>query len=264
MSDPNSWQRMLGLLEIRLNSLLPGARGGAAVAAYSFDEVLRSLRRLDLELWALLQPSGPAESAVADARDRFGRNAARAGQLRIPTAFNPDITLAAACYAFVRRLKPRQIVETGVGYGITTAVMLAALRENDGGRLVSVDLPSLRDPQGEQAGLAVSADLAKDRWSYRTGSIRRDLPTILAEVAPIDLFVSDSANIATLQRFEWRSVQPMLSSTGAALFNNVSRSFVRTLLRTEGTGTCLIHQREKPGCVTALVVREGACGLPVC
>ena len=44
-------------------------------------------------------------------------------------------------YYFIRETKPEIIIETGVFHGLTTAWILQALKDNEFGKLISIDLP---------------------------------------------------------------------------------------------------------------------------
>jgi len=87
-----------------------------------------------------------------------------------------------ALYVLVRHLKPELCVETGVFYGGTTAFILNALKKNNKGKLISIDLPGeelektkfhrhekVGDteliPEGLKTGFIIPEYL-KDRWQF--------------------------------------------------------------------------------------------------
>jgi hypothetical protein len=97
-----------------------------------------------------------------------------------------------AAWCLTRHLRPVNVVETGVGRGMTSRFILEALEQVGGGRLWSIDLPPLGRPDLRgQVGVAVP-DALRSRWSYLEGSSRRRLPGLLANLNQIDLFVHDS------------------------------------------------------------------------
>ena len=59
-----------------------------------------------------------------------------------------------ALYVLVRLTKPDVCVESGVFYGGTTAFILKALKDNNNGKLVSIDLPG-DEEQGKVFGLGL-------------------------------------------------------------------------------------------------------------
>lgn len=135
-----------------------------------------------------------------------------------------DPGLAWMVWALVRHLRPERVVETGVGRGITTAVILEGLERNGAGRLWSIDLPPLleQDLAGE-TGAAVPSD-ARGRWTLLRGSSRRLLPGLMAGLGEIDVFVHDSMHTARNVRFELDRAWPRLREGGAAVVDDIERN----------------------------------------
>jgi hypothetical protein len=120
--------------------------------------------------------------------------------------------LVRAVWCLTHHLRPDKVVETGVARGITTRFLLEALERNGAGHLWSIDLPPPLDRSlHTQIGLAVPRSL-HPRWTYVRGSSRRRLPTLLARIRPIDLFVHDSTHTARNLLFElqhtWQALSP--------------------------------------------------------
>lgn len=98
-----------------------------------------------------------------------------------------------ATYASVRVLRPAVVVETGVGLGYSTAVILMALEENGAGSLTSLDLPVFRPGAPAYTGDAIPGTLRSSRrWSLVVGPDRRTLPRVLPALPPVDLALYDS------------------------------------------------------------------------
>ena len=68
-----------------------------------------------------------------------------------------SFTMAAWC--LTTHLKPRTVVETGVGRGVTSRMILEALAGNGTGRLFSVDLPAVDSNFHSQIAIAVPGHL---------------------------------------------------------------------------------------------------------
>ena len=77
-----------------------------------------------------------------------------------------DAGLSEFCYVICRALRPRVVVETGVGSGVTTSFILQALSANGEGHLWSIDLPPIGAEQF--AGSFVPQPL-KNRWTLLVG-----------------------------------------------------------------------------------------------
>lgn len=163
----------------------------------------------------------------------------------------PGISIPCAdiIYVICRFLRPRRVVETGVGPGVSTAYILKALKDNDFGRLWSVDMPysqqDLRkfaqdtgrgfpefpEPESIRSGWLVPQSL-KSRWILRVGKTRQVLPEILEELQETDIFLHDSEHTYENMLFEYRCVWPYLPRGGILLShdiecNNAFQEFAR-------------------------------------
>ncbi len=112
-----------------------------------------------------------------------------------------DPGFARAVWCLTRHLRAEKVIETGVARGITSRVILEALEREQIGHLSSIDLPALDASIHEQIGAAVPSGL-RERWTYVTGTSRRRLPALLAQLGEIDLFVHDSSHTTRNTTFE--------------------------------------------------------------
>jgi hypothetical protein len=133
-----------------------------------------------------------------------------------------DPAFIAAVWCLTRHLNARKVVETGVAHGVTSRFVLEALTRNvGGGHLWSIDLPPQLHPEiHSEIGIAVGHGL-RDRWTYITGSSRRRLPDLLADIGPIDLFVHDSAHTTDNVLFEMRQAWASLRPGGAIVADDI-------------------------------------------
>lgn len=139
---------------------------------------------------ALLDEARAAYGVLPEDRDQDGLDA--------------SMSLAFACYLTAAALRPTVVVETGVGRGFSTHMILAGLDRNAVGHLYSIDLP----PPG-QSRLVVEPH---PRWTLLKGSTRRRLPPLLERLGRIDVAVHDSAHTYRNTRFElelmWSVLRP--------------------------------------------------------
>jgi hypothetical protein len=254
MCASDSLERLEILLAIRINHLLFDHRPADADTV-TFEDFLAQSERNASALFELIKPGGEAAEAVEYIRANFRTRAEQEGRLPFPTFYNADQSLALLSYGLARHLKPEVAVELGVGYGITSALVLLAMERNAGGELVSVDLPPLSDPYGSCTGLAVPEQLKK-RWRLHLGSSRKCLPTILSSVGRVDLLIADSAAVYTVQRYEFKSVFPKLAVGGGALFNKIGSKFQAFLRSTDKIQCHSIWQVDKPGNATGLILKR--------
>lgn len=135
----------------------------------------------------------------------------------------PDASreLVVIAYACCRLLRPRLVVETGVANGFSSAAILTALRENDDGRLISIDLPHLHPRAESSIGAAVDPALHA-RWDLRLGPATRLLKAIPLGGDPIDLFVQDATHWVRGQLAEYRAAWPRLADRGFLITDDVT------------------------------------------
>ncbi len=122
-----------------------------------------------------------------------------------------DAALVRAIWCLVRHQKPCAVVETGVGHGFTSRLILEALARNGTGQLTSIDRPPLDPGIRLRIGVAVPDGL-RSNWQLIAGSSRRCLPGLLARLGTVDLFIHDSLHTERNVRFEldhaWAALQP--------------------------------------------------------
>ncbi len=153
-----------------------------------------------------------------------------------------DSAEGALLYGLVRTLGPQAVVETGTASGISTTYLLAALRRNGAGRLISIDLPfeavdgfDLRAfvpgatiaredssplPPGREPGWAIPDEL-RARWDLHLGDARELLPALLGELGRIELFFHDSLHSREHMLFEFEAAWPHLVPGGMVVADDV-------------------------------------------
>lgn len=161
------------------------------------------------------------EPVWRDIRTRLQSAGLRTGRGAYDGWDDGDRALARAAWCATRHLQPRRVVETGVARGIVTRTILEALAHNGDGRLWSIDMPVLLHPElASEVGVAVPAD-GRERWTLVTGTSRRQLRPLLAQLGSIDLFVHDSLHTERNVRFELDHAWPALAAGGVAIVDDV-------------------------------------------
>ena len=204
---------------------------------------------------------GTAEETVTTAygisAERFGELSAR---VQVPRRDDGDrwsggadlLTLAGVVVLLTR---PQTVVETGVALGFTSAVILAALEENGGGQLHSVDLPPLEvDPTF--VGQVVPQQL-RGRWSLRLGPTRTVLPALTRAIAPIDLFVHDSDHSYAGQIEDYRFAWPSLVAGGTFISDDIGNAAFLDFAAEVGEQPYLVGSRAHGAAVGLLVKGRG-------
>jgi predicted O-methyltransferase YrrM len=213
------WERLLTFVEFQADRF---SRKGTSVPV-DFDLVIQQLGQHlggRLEHFLREEPLREIEAWVAQARVEVLRRPA------FDTSHNADLVLARLAYAICRLQQPEVVVETGVGYGVTSAFLLQALAVNNRGGLWSIDLPPLGEGADEQAGCLVPTDL-RSRWHRLRGRTRRLLPSLVAPLPAIDIFLHDSLHTYRNMMLEYGTVWPKLRPGGVLLSDdvNLNRAF---------------------------------------
>lgn len=156
------------------------------------------------------------------------------------TAWESRLVLLRVVGTIVRALRPDVMIETGVERGYSSSVTLAAMRENGGGRLYSIDLPPLEGGEGF-TGAAVPDEL-RDRWTLRLGSSRTVLPELVSEVARVDVFLHDADHTYRSQLAEYRAVWPALREGGVLISDDVWNSALLDFAAEVGEQPLLIRR----------------------
>lgn len=164
-----------------------------------------------------------------------------------------DSALGQLAYWIVRAARPQTVIETGVATGVTSAHLLAAIRDNGHGTLRSIDLPPLDMITNGTVGAAIP-EVWKRNWDYRWGSAKRLLPTALQAAPPV-VFVHDSDHSYVHMTWELRTAWQALSPGAAILCDDADfHSAFRDVAATFGATPHLVAQAEKRG-TTGLLFR---------
>lgn len=155
-----------------------------------------------------------------------------------------DAALVRAVWCIVRHLKPLRVIETGVGHGFTSRLILEAIARNGAGHLSSIDRPPLDDALGAKVGIAVTQSL-RDRWTLVAGSSRRCLPGLLKRSGSIDLFIHDSLHTEENVLFEMEHAWAALRPGGLAVIDDIDSN--------AGFGSFV---RQRPGCDALVCAAE--------
>lgn len=136
-------------------------------------------------------------------------------------------------YVLVRIVKPEIFIETGIFDGISSAVILQAMADNQKGRLVSVDLPATGSiefstdrmqatvlPEGMLPGWIIP-DYLRSRHELMLGDSKKLLPEALKKYTDIDIFMHDSLHTFEHQWFEYNEAWPHLKPGGLLLSDDI-------------------------------------------
>lgn len=152
-------------------------------------------------------------AAVEDTSQKLASKFSREELLKGASGARPGFK-DALLFALVRKYRPLSVIETGVAQGVSSYVILQALRANGSGSLLSIDLPN-RDPSGyrfsngrhevtyipetQESGWIVPGDL-RGSWTIRLGESTRILKQIDGRIG---MFFHDSEHTYDTMTFEY-------------------------------------------------------------
>ena len=124
-------------------------------------------------------------------------------------------------YAAVRLSGARAAVETGVAYGWSSLAILAALGENGGGRLASVDMPYPKMNNERFVGIVVPEDL-RANWTLIRSPDRNGLKRAIADQGgSIDFAHYDSDKSYYGRNFAYPVIWAALAPGGVFLSDDI-------------------------------------------
>jgi len=141
-------------------------------------------------------------------------------------------------YAIIRHLKPLVVLETGVCNGVSSAIILQALHDNEKGELYSIDFPEIEGityedglfwkgkggaivPRDKQPGWIVP-DYLRNRWHLKLGKSQDVLPILLDRLESVDIFIHDSEHSYECMYFEYENVYSRLNSKGILISDDIN------------------------------------------
>lgn len=134
-------------------------------------------------------------------------------------------SLISTCYVLIRATRPTLVVETGVWFGASTSLILAAMHRNAHGSLISIDLPGFADMDGNMSGTdhPFIPDAYKDRWDMRETDATIELPKIFLNEKP-DIFMHDSDHSYNHMAFEFALATKYMPRRSIVISDDVRRN----------------------------------------
>jgi Methyltransferase domain len=159
---------------------------------------------------------------------------------RVDDAVGVAVSEGVVLYGLVRALRPEHVVETGVATGVSTSFIAAALVENGAGRLYSIDLPPRADTDRRHAdgssspaqgpGWGIPAEIRsaiRGRHELILEDVRTALPSLLARLPRVDLFLHDDLHTPDHMLWEYRLVWPHLRTGGVLASDDINFGWIR-------------------------------------
>ena len=129
-------------------------------------------------------------------------------------------------YATIRETEPAVVVETGTATGSISAILLAAMKANGKGTLISIDLPPVEGDltmditvDESQVGFFIPQEY-RDIWDYRKGDAKVLVPSTLLETG-VDIFIHDSLHTRTHMVFEYAVARALMKPNTLILSDDI-------------------------------------------
>jgi hypothetical protein len=170
-----------------------------------------------------------------------------------------DRLFCRALWCVARHTRPEVVIETGVAHGVTSRVVLEALRCNDLGRLWSIDLPFPFDHRLHGETGIVVTDACRSRWTYLEGSSKQRLPRLVADVGHVEMFIHDSLHTAENTVFEMEQAASAMRGGGVMLIDDIDShmGFAVFAKRNPGWQTIMCPSADRNG-IFGIAVKTAA------
>jgi predicted O-methyltransferase YrrM len=213
----------------------------------SVDSMLEASVSLDVALSDRFGLSRGESDVMLQRYSRLEREIADA-LMRPGTA---DATLTSLLFLLIVMRKPQRVIETGVWHGVSSYVILSAMKDVGTGRLISIDLPPLNRGARVEVGNVVPQHL-REHWSLRLGASDQLLPTAISERSGVDLFIHDSDHSYRNMMIEFRLAWNGLPAGGLLVADDAhANDAIVDFCDTVGRTPCIV-QRQKGGAIAVV------------
>ena len=137
-----------------------------------------------------------------------------------PVNYSINLDSGRFLYYLCRILKPKNVVETGVAYGASSAYILKALQDNGFGTLHSIDSVFRPWQSEEMIGKVIPKNL-KNRWNLVLGKSSKKLKNLFDEFGDVDIFIHDSLHTYKNMMFEFNITLEKINKNGMIISDDV-------------------------------------------
>jgi len=137
-----------------------------------------------------------------------------------PTDYSINSDSRKFLYCLCRILKPKNVIETGVAYGISSSYILQALEDNKFGKLYSID-SIFRPWQTEEMIGSIIPKKLKSKWELIIGKSTEKLENISNEVKDLDIFIHDSSHTYENMMFEFNIIIKKIKKEGVIISDDI-------------------------------------------
>lgn len=204
----------------------------------------------------------PFDAVMEDITKLLSGRGLVAGRYTYAWYSDAESSLGRAAWCATVHTSPAAVVETGVAHGVTTRIVLEALRREDRGHLWSVDLPFPFDHRLHGETAVAVPEACRDRWTYVEGTSRKRLPDVVRVAGQVNVFVHDSLHTARNTLFEMEQVARAMPVGGVMLVDDIKShaGFSAFAKRHRDFSTVVAPSDDRVG-MFGIAVRVGHAGL---
>ena len=123
-------------------------------------------------------------------------------------------------YILCRIIKPKNVIETGVAYGLSSLYILKSLKDNNFGTLYSIDSIFRPWQTREMIGSIILEEL-RDKWKLLIGKSSEKLPEIFNELDQVDIFIHDSLHTYENMMLEFQHAFQKIKHNGIIISDDI-------------------------------------------
>jgi hypothetical protein len=123
-------------------------------------------------------------------------------------------------YILCRIIKPKNVIETGVAYGLSSLYILKSLKDNTFGTLHSIDSIFRPWQSVKMIGAVIPKDF-RNKWDLEIGKSVDKLPYLLNKFQDTDIFIHDSLHTYQNMMFEFNITFEKIKKNGMIVSDDI-------------------------------------------
>jgi len=137
-----------------------------------------------------------------------------------PTDYSISSDSRKFLYLLCRIVQPRNIIETGVAYGLSSLYILSAMNKNNSGNLYSID-SIFRPWQSKEMIGAIIPEKLQKRWKLILGKSNLELDKLFNKIDDVEIFIHDSLHTYKNMTFEFDCAINKINKNGIIISDDI-------------------------------------------
>lgn len=137
-----------------------------------------------------------------------------------PTDYSISSDSRKFLYLLCRIIQPKNIIETGVAYGLSSLYILGAMEKNNSGMLYSID-SIFRPWQSKEMIGSVIPEKFRGRWELVLGKSNLELEKLFNKIENVGIFIHDSLHTYKNMTFEFNCAISKINENGIIVSDDI-------------------------------------------